>query len=507
MERTTPFGLIVPENFIQATRDSGYKTLGSALAELVDNAFEAKANRVAIKIERTADGRPEDVRVVVGDNGRGMDGATLRQSLQFGWSSRFNQRNSFGRYGMGLPNASLSHARRIDVWSSVDGETVLATSLDVDDVVGKHATIPPAHAVAMPNFLCLNPVGERRGTTVVWSKCDRLNHRKLGPLVRRLRNEIGRLFRYQLWAGKEIVVNGERVTPFDPLFLRDGTNLVGAAVFGSELRYEVNLPAGLQQPTSMIRVLFSELPVAKWHSLSNVEKNERGIAKNAGVSIVRAGREIDRGWFFMGQKRRENYDDWWRCEVHFQPDLDELFGVTHTKQEIHPTEKLLAILVPDLEQLARDLNVRVRHAFMEVKADESTRESEKLAEKRDRLLEPPKGRSGQSTAVALQGSRGRIAGLEYRLRPGKLPDDSFYEPVIEGNRVTVILNEAHPFVAQFLDAAGDRRAMGEKARRDLELLILAAARTELTLGCTKLAKTWIQKFRKSWSRTLATFLR
>ena len=57
--------------------------------------------------------------------------------------------------------------------------------------------------------------------------------------------------------------------------------------------------------------------MSKWYSLSNEEKNARGIAKNAGVSIVRAGREIDCGWFFMGQKRKENYDDWWRCEVRF----------------------------------------------------------------------------------------------------------------------------------------------------------------------------------------------
>ena len=32
-----------------------------------------------------------------------------------------------------------------------------------------------------------------------------------------------------------------------------------------------------------------------------------------------ANREIDFGWFFMGNKRRENYDDWWRCEVKFEP--------------------------------------------------------------------------------------------------------------------------------------------------------------------------------------------
>ena len=81
-----------------------------------------------------------------------------------------------------------------------------------------------------------------------------------------------------------------------------------------------------------------------------------GVSKGAGVSIVRAGREIDHGWFFMGDKRKENYDDWWRCEVRFEPSLDELFGVTHTKQQVYPCAALLEILTPDLEQAARALN-------------------------------------------------------------------------------------------------------------------------------------------------------
>ena len=36
------------------------------------------------------------------------------------------------------------------------------------------------------------------------------------------------------------------------------------------------------------------------------------------------------------------------------PDLDELFGVTHSKQKINPTEALSAILVPEMERTARE---------------------------------------------------------------------------------------------------------------------------------------------------------
>ena len=506
MLNTTRLALIVPENFIQATRDSGYKSLGSALAELVDNAFEAEARRVTISVGKI-DRDTADVSVTVADDGHGMDPDTVRHSLRFGWSSRFNKRHGQGRYGMGLPNASLSYARRVEVWSSSNGRVVTGSWLDVDEVINGGRISPPARRMPMGEFtrLCQG----KRGTAVLWSRCDRLSNRKLGPLCKRLRNELGRLFRYQLWAGKMISVNGEAIVPFDPLFVQQGANFVGAQPYGTELAYEVELPGEGVRRASSITVRFSELPIRAWHVLSNSEKNARGIAKNAGVSIVRASREIDRGWFFMGQKRKENYDDWWRCEVSFQPDLDELFGVTHTKQEIHPTEQLLSILVPDIERTARELNARARRTFLEVKRDLSTRESERLAERHDNLLEPP-----VLSAPAIQpqlreltrSGRGRVKGLEYRFRVEKLDSPCLYEPSLDGVRVVVVLNESHPLVRSYLDSnlAGNHDLA--KPNRNLELLILAAARTELILVKQIGAEPWIRHFRQSWSKTLATFL-
>ena len=182
MGRQPAFELIVPENFIQSIRDSGYKSLGSALAELLDNAFEAKATQVALTIERIIEADIPDVRVTIADNGRGMDGQTLRHALQFGWSSRFNQRDSHGRYGMGLPNASLSYARRVDVISSTDGRTAAHTYLDVDEVVtGRANGILAARGITTKAFMSVSPF--RKGTVIIWNKCDRLIDRKQGPLA------------------------------------------------------------------------------------------------------------------------------------------------------------------------------------------------------------------------------------------------------------------------------------------------------------------------------------
>jgi hypothetical protein len=503
MSKRGPFALIVPENFIQATRDSGYKSLASALAELIDNSFEAKASSVHVCIEKLSEAQNYDVRVIVADNGRGMEIDTLAHALQFGWSSRFNQRSSHGRYGMGLPNASLSHARRVEVYSASRGRTSWGVMLDVDDVAsGRTKGITPAQIVPSSTFRQFSPF--RNGTVVIWSRSDRLRGRKLRPMCRRLRAELGRLFRYQLWAGKRIVLNGEAVLPFDPLFERHGLNLVGARPFGPQLSFEVAIPDSVCGRTSVVSVRFIELPIVEWHSLSNEEKNSQGIAKNAGVSIVRAGREIDRGWFFMGQKRKENYDDWWRSEVRFESVLDELFGVTHTKQEIRPTETLLQILVPDMERIARELNGRARKAFIAVKSETIRRESEKIAARHDNLIEPPtsSGTNGLSSRRPARGRRGRIAGLEYRLRFQRLDSSCLYQLELNDSWLTVVLNEAHPFV---------RRIYSEKRVRgsfdvNAELMILAAARAELSLVNGKQTKEWRESFRQTWSNILSTYL-
>src|SRR5216683_5323372 len=111
--------IIALDKFIQATRDSGYKGTASAISELVDNSIQAGATRIAISVTATTTGAEEEKEIEVSllDNGCGMDPFTLRQALRFGGSTRFGDRTGLGRYGMGLPNASLSQARRVSVFT------------------------------------------------------------------------------------------------------------------------------------------------------------------------------------------------------------------------------------------------------------------------------------------------------------------------------------------------------------------------------------------------------
>src|SRR5688572_9442602 len=108
--------LVNPANFLFATRDTGYKTTGLAIAELIDNSLQAGARHVAVEAA-TARSADRQIEITVVDDGDGMDAESLGEALTFGGTSRFNDRSSLGRYGMGLPNGALSRSRRVEVYT------------------------------------------------------------------------------------------------------------------------------------------------------------------------------------------------------------------------------------------------------------------------------------------------------------------------------------------------------------------------------------------------------
>ena len=349
--------LVTAPNFLLATRESGYKSSSLAVAELIDNSIQAAATTVDVSINRTGS-TEHPLEILVSDDGEGMDALTLAAALSFGGSTRFGDRRSLGRYGMGLPNGGLSRARRIEVFSW-RGDPVLHACLDIDDLIrSRRRSLPRVRIVPRPDFV----PHSKHGTTVVLTRCDRLEYRRASSLARRLKEDLGRIYRHFLDDGLVLRLNGETISAADPLCLS-----VGASQFGETLEYRVLGPQG----EGTVKVLFAELPIEQWHGLGADEKRRRGVTGAPAVSIVRADREVDRGWFFMGSKRRENYDDWWRCEIRFDPRLDEHFGITNAKQAIRPSSELRAVLEPDLEAVGRALNRRARRCFELLKVGRS----------------------------------------------------------------------------------------------------------------------------------------
>ncbi len=496
-----PWSIVTPHRFIRATRDSGYRSTASAVSELVDNAIQARARNIDIHVD--TDCTQESLNVTVADNGCGMDASTLRQALRFGGSSRFDDRSGLGRFGMGLPNSSLSQARRVSAtsWTHRDptaqGKTrtkkrdfCIQTYIDLDEISkGSMIEVPRPYRVDRPKYAR----SSASGTVVQWTRCDRLDFRRAATICKHIDRDLAQRFRYFIQDGVSIRVNGSLVRAFDPMFL-NGDHECEAVQYGNEITYRVSAdPDSECAPHGLVRVRFSELPVQKWAQLSAADKRSRRIVQHAGASIVRANREIDYGWHFFGKKRRENYDDWWRCEIHFDPILDEAFGLTHTKQQIKPRPYLIDALSADIEATARELNTRARQAHASLATKRHLKKSEVIADEKSSSLQP------LAEARSLRERRS----VRYRIRESSLEPGVFYSFQKRRNEFVLTLDPDHSFYRDFYSRCEGSPEL-EAVQTAIELLLFSAARAEAA-GHVENHSALI-KFRSDWGKTLETLL-
>ncbi len=349
---------IIPSRLaIKSMRDSGYKNTAYALAELIDNAQQAGANVIEVlclqKYERIRHReRARLSKIAVLDNGSGMDYGKLRIALQFGNGSHLDDRSGIGRFGMGLPNASISQAGRVEVWSWQNGpDNALYTYLDVSEIeLGKMQLIPnPTHNPVPNEWRSISGHISKSGTLVVWSKLEshRLTWKSAKATLINTERLAGRIYRrfianrsivIRLCAKEEdgsVVYDAEAAFD-DPLYLAP-TPLVPAP-FDQEAMFDHAWddpqPIQFNGSTHQVNVRYS---VAKATTIELAGSRNRGdmpygkhAGRNMGVSVVRAGRELtlDQGWC-IGYDPRER---WWGAEVEFPPTLDEVFGVTNNKQ-------------------------------------------------------------------------------------------------------------------------------------------------------------------------------
>ena len=379
------FSIIDPKMTVQAMRDSGYKSTTHALAELIDNSIESGATTIEIFGVSRRDGRTGRFtlkELAVLDNGAGMDELTLRGSLRYGHGTR-RTRQGIGRFGLGLPNSSMSQARRVDVWSWQSGATnALHTWLSIDDVESDTKEIPVPEWQPIPSVYheARRSGFSDSGTLVVWSDLDRVEWKQASTTFRHTETLLGRIYRRFLARSSDRLHSedprddelGSRRTitcipvrdddgsagiqqadiveirPNDPLYLMAGTSCpeqFGTGPMFTELAGSPFLvPVIYQDQRHEVRVRAS---YARAHVRNSLDPDaawpEEWIGKDAGhapwgkhadqnmgISLMRAHREIqlDDSWV-SGDDPRER---WWTVEVDFPTEIDEVFGVTNNKQ-------------------------------------------------------------------------------------------------------------------------------------------------------------------------------
>ncbi len=364
---------------IQAMRDSGYKNTAYALAELVDNSVQANARHCEIigieeLVQLASRSRRRLTKLAVLDNGDGMPSAVLRKALQFGNGTRLNDRSGIGRFGMGLPNASISQAGRVDIWSWQNGpDNALHTYLDVQEVADRVRTnVPPPALKAVPLEWRQRAkhIGTS-GTLIVWSKlgADRMTWKGAKATLKNTGWLLGRIHRRFIGDGSLTVrlAGGEdgkfeideAATINDPMYLTPAPTL--PAPYNTQPMfkrlYEVPVIIELDGVQHEVQTRYS---VADESTVTLAGAQNRGdtpygkdAADNIGVSVMRAGRELmlDRSWTIQYDPR----DRWWGCEVEFPADLDEIFGVTNNKQAATVFNELSRLEWKDLAESGETL--------------------------------------------------------------------------------------------------------------------------------------------------------
>ena len=231
-EKNFEYGLVLANAFVKGMRDIGYKSTAFALDELIDNAIQAGARNIHVALgfaANASDKKPNMLAVI--DDGHGMDPLMTRASVIWGGTHRHNDRTGFGRYGYGLPSASVSIGRRYTVISRVEGKDWYLVHVDLDEIEDHfdkgqgpvHAEEPKV--TKLPDWVAAY-VGKhlstlKTGTVVLIEKIDRLDYKTTRALTDFLLQEFGVTYRNFL---NEITlaVHGAVVEPTDPLFLTPG---------------------------------------------------------------------------------------------------------------------------------------------------------------------------------------------------------------------------------------------------------------------------------------------
>lgn len=387
---------IVPTDLVvKAMRDSGYKNAAYAIAELMDNSIQAGASRVELLCgernerlkQRT---KPRISEIAVLDNGCGMDAEVLRMALQFGNGTRLNDFDGIGRFGMGLPNSSISQAKRVDVWTWQEGpENAIHSYLDIDEIhAGSLKQVPEPTYEPIPSIW--QEVGttfDKTGTLVVWRNLDRIMWRSARSIIDNSEFLIGRMYRYfladnkvgirlvsfDMEASPKLRAVDERLAlPNDPLYLLPETscpspfNTTPMFVQGEFQNTEFDIRFNGGKYTVTVRFAYAREEAREGYNPGSLPHGQHA-KRNVGLSIMRADRELDLdpSWSDPSEPR----DRWWGVEVHFPPALDDLFGVTNTKQSARNFSELAKV---DLETLLED-GQTLGSALEELDADEDPR--------------------------------------------------------------------------------------------------------------------------------------
>ena len=130
------YSLVTANTLVAGMRELGYKSTGTALDELVDNALQVGAKNIHVVFgydpNNKSKKKPDYLAVI--DDGCGMNPDMIRAAVLWGGTHRHNDRTSFGRFGFELPSACVSIGKTYTVISKTTKGKWNELKVDLDEV-------------------------------------------------------------------------------------------------------------------------------------------------------------------------------------------------------------------------------------------------------------------------------------------------------------------------------------------------------------------------------------
>jgi len=503
------FGLTIAKAFVNSIRDLGYKDPGTAMNELVDNAIESDAQEIHIATEVDKSDRVTSIAII--DDGHGMIPEMARASLVWGGTDREGSRKGFGRYGYGLPSASVSQGLSYSVLTRTDSSDFYKVGMDLDELDSEQylqnnqVVIPKPVKAELPKWVTSyiqsnfkNGLSSVR-TVIVWDKLDRLAWKKTDTFDARMKENLGLTYRNFL-SWHKLVVNGMKVEPLDPLFTTEGGRFFDI----DEERAEVVPGMDLNIPDSngeihVVKVRLSYMSP----TFMAIDKTRPAAGKNAnprfnvrkrnnGFVVCRNGRQID----VVKQNDLttfQNNDRHMGIELNFPAALDEMFGVTTSKQQITLSDKVWDHLsAAGFERALSDIRKRIARAkkelAIEIEKDGELNPSEELIRENSKFIRR-KALTDEAAEEAKRNQENRIkqkakesgvdievlrkqylmssAAGSFEVRFESISGNVFYSVQQEGGKFVLTYNTNHPFYENFYAIGSGPLAVRYRAGLDV----------------------------------------
>jgi hypothetical protein len=551
------YALFVPDKMIESLRDSGYRDVRKAINDLIDNSIQAQAPRIDIVFtsekptEKGARQRVSNIGVL--DNGHGMFPKMILEAVAWGGTDRHNTRDGFGRFGFGLPTASISVTRTYEVYSKIKGGEWHKVKIDLNEIAeanisGKKfeptvekTSLPVAVSEYIEEYYKTKDL--EQGTLVWLMNPDRIrSFTQPNIFESRMLQNMG--LTYRNFIGKhQLNVNGKQVEHIDPKFLNseamyyDTGNGHIAETDREPINFEMTRTDEKgNEIKGKVEIRMSWMHPKFQRNLDGSEhKGRLAVMKENNHSyfiICRAGRQIDIIQHPNYQSETNNisivnYDRNWCIEVDFEPALDELFGVTTNKQQIEIDERLWerfnSLGIPKIVEEFRSRSAEIRGKIKEDKKNakeaEAKKDSEVVISEYEQVKKtkpsPKKTEEGEElgkedTKKEAKNSGANEEEIEKKNREKadknpwtieleNLPGAPFYRVKRWFTQTQIFVNAAHRFYSDIYSQLDSR---GQNAM-DLFLYVLAKSEIE----SVDYAEIFYGEARNKWSVELQSLLK